>query len=81
MLSDRPGETLAGWKHALAGGATNIAVGVLNSPPDVVKTRMQEQSSATRRYASSWDCCCIIAREEGLRAFFRGSQASRNLLC
>lgn len=73
LLSEHPGEKLAGWKHAAAGGVTNIAVAVLNSPPDVVKTRMQEQSSTVRRYKSSWECCKLIMREEGPLAFFRGS--------
>lgn len=68
---------LAGWQHAAAGGITNIAVGVLNSPPDVVKTRLQDQSfaaeSGVEPYKGTWDCVRTIYRTEGILAFFRGS--------
>lgn len=69
--------TLAGWQHAAAGGITNIAVGVLNSPPDVVKTRLQDQSFASnsnlKPYKGTWDCVMTMWRTEGLASFFRGS--------
>lgn len=68
---------LAGWQHAAAGGITNIAVGVLNSPPDVVKTRMQDQSFAAESgdalYKGTWDCITQMWRTEGPMSFFRGS--------
>ncbi|KAI9596930.1 mitochondrial carrier domain-containing protein [Syncephalis fuscata] len=40
------------WRAMVAGGLANVAVGILNSPPDVVKTRMQD--AASKRYSSSW---------------------------
>lgn len=68
---------LAGWQHAAAGGITNIAVGVLNSPPDVVKTRMQEQNlsidAGVATYRSTWDCVRTMWYSEGILSFFRGS--------
>lgn len=44
-------------QHMLAGGLANVVVGVLNSPPDVVKTRMQDTSAA---YTSTWGTIYIL---------------------
>ncbi|CDH56640.1 succinate fumarate mitochondrial transporter [Lichtheimia corymbifera JMRC:FSU:9682] len=68
--SPDPEQTLAPWKHMVSGGLANVLVGVLNSPPDVVKTRMQDDS---RPYRSTWDCVKSMARNEGYLSFFRGS--------
>jgi len=52
-------------------------VGVLNSPPDVVKTRLQDQSFAAESggalYKGTWDCITTMWRTEGAMSFFRGS--------
>ncbi|CAO3634876.1 unnamed protein product [Mucor fragilis] len=58
------------WQHMVSGGMANVLVGVLNSPPDVVKTRMQD---AGRSYTSTWDCMKSMLRTEGPTSFFRGS--------
>ncbi|CAM0141482.1 unnamed protein product [Umbelopsis sp. WA50703] len=68
--STDPTQPLAPWKHMVSGGLANVLVAVLNSPPDVVKTRMQDEGSAHR---STWKCIKSMAREEGFRSFFRGS--------
>jgi hypothetical protein len=56
--------------HAIAGGVANVFVGVLNSPPDVVKTRMQDHSCT---YKNTWDCINQMYQKEGCSSFFRGS--------
>ncbi|KAI8391259.1 mitochondrial substrate/solute carrier [Radiomyces spectabilis] len=48
----------------------NVIVAVLNSPPDVVKTRMQDDG---RLYRSTWDCIKSMAKNEGFTSIFRGS--------
>ncbi|EIE84726.1 hypothetical protein RO3G_09436 [Rhizopus delemar RA 99-880] len=68
--SDSPDAPLQPWQHMFSGGMANVLVGVLNSPPDVVKTRMQD---AERTYKSTWDCIKTMAKQEGLTSFFRGS--------
>ncbi|KAI8083189.1 mitochondrial carrier domain-containing protein, partial [Gilbertella persicaria] len=68
--SGRSDDTLQPWQHMASGGLANVLVGVLNSPPDIVKTRMQD---AGRLYTSTWDCIKSMARQEGFRSFFRGS--------
>ncbi|KAI8975169.1 mitochondrial carrier domain-containing protein [Mycotypha africana] len=69
-MSKDPNEPLRPWQHMFSGGMANVLVGVLNSPPDVVKTRMQDSG---RSYTSTWDCLRTMARQEGLTSFFRGS--------
>ncbi|KAJ2965158.1 hypothetical protein NQZ79_g66 [Umbelopsis isabellina] len=68
--SKDPTQPLAPWKHMVSGGLANVLVAVLNSPPDVVKTRMQDEGNTHR---TSWQCIKTMAREEGFRSFFRGS--------
>ncbi|CAI2173767.1 9317_t:CDS:2 [Funneliformis geosporum] len=58
-------------QHYVASGfLSNVLVGVLNSPPDVVKTRMQDQSAS---YKNSWECVKFMLKNEGPLSFFRGS--------
>ncbi|CEP13219.1 hypothetical protein [Parasitella parasitica] len=68
--SSNPDTKLQPWQHMISGGMANVLVGVLNSPPDVVKTRMQD---AGRSYTSTWDCIKSMMRQEGPTSFFRGS--------
>ncbi|CAO3586674.1 unnamed protein product [Absidia cylindrospora] len=65
-----PTQPLSPWKHMVSGGLANVLVGVLNSPPDVVKTRMQDSG---KLYSSTWNCISSMARNEGFSSFFRGS--------
>lgn len=58
------------WQHAASGFGANIIVAVLNSPPDVVKTRLQDAKSP---YTGTIDCIRKIWKQEGLKSFFRGS--------
>ncbi|ORY95028.1 mitochondrial carrier domain-containing protein [Syncephalastrum racemosum] len=68
--STDPSQPLAPWKHMVSGGLANVLVGVLNSPPDVVKTRMQDDS---RPYRTTLECVKSMWRNEGFTSFFRGS--------
>eukprot|EP01063_Lacrimia_lanifica_P040577 TRINITY_DN925_c0_g6_i1.p1 TRINITY_DN925_c0_g6~~TRINITY_DN925_c0_g6_i1.p1 ORF type:complete len:327 (+),score=64.69 TRINITY_DN925_c0_g6_i1:109-981(+) len=54
----------------LAGGCTNVLVGVLVSPVDVVKTRVQLSASDTLSIRA---CLRGIIRDEGWRVLFRGA--------
>ena len=59
------------YHHMLAGGITNTFVGVLVSPFDVVKTRIQisrQEDALTIR-----GCVRGILKQEGWRTFFRGA--------
>ncbi len=56
----------------LAGFLANSAGAVLNTPLDVVKTRIQRQAAGTARYRTLLQSFALIWREEGLSAFGRG---------
>ncbi|PHZ15093.1 mitochondrial carrier [Rhizopus microsporus ATCC 52813] len=68
--SSDPNASLQPWQHMFSGGMANVLVGVLNSPPDVVKTRLQDSGSS---YKNTWDCVKSMAKQEGITSFFRGS--------
>ncbi|ORE20929.1 mitochondrial carrier [Rhizopus microsporus] len=68
--SSDPNASLQSWQHMFSGGMANVLVGVLNSPPDVVKTRLQDSGSS---YKNTWDCVKSMAKQEGITSFFRGS--------
>ncbi|CAG8467530.1 8393_t:CDS:2 [Cetraspora pellucida] len=57
-------------QHALSGFLANILVGIFNSPPDVVKTRMQDQNVG---YKNSFECVKLMLKNEGLKSFFKGA--------
>jgi solute carrier family 25 citrate transporter 1 len=56
----------------LAGLVANSAGAVLNTPLDVVKTRIQRQTAGTAKYRTLLQSFVLIWREEGLSAFGRG---------
>ncbi|CAG8591069.1 3119_t:CDS:2 [Racocetra fulgida] len=58
------------FQHALSGFLANILVGIFNSPPDVVKTRMQDQNVG---YKNSFECVKLMLKNEGLKSFFKGA--------
>lgn len=58
------------WQPGAAGGMSNIIVGILNAPPDTVKTRMQDRSA---NYKSTWDCVRSMIRNEGVLSLFKGA--------
>lgn len=60
---------------ALAGAASVFG----NTPLDVVKTRMQGLEAA--RYKNTWDCVVQIWRNEGPRAFYKGTIPRLGRVC
>ncbi|NWT90367.1 UCP3 protein, partial [Lanius ludovicianus] len=67
----------AGMAVRLLAGCTTGAVAVACAQPtDVVKVRFQASGALTdsaRRYSSTMDAYCTIAREEGFRGLWRGT--------
>jgi len=70
-------------QEILAGGGAGALGGLLSTPLDVIKTRIQTQN-ITCNYGKTAGCvsknngfklCKIICREEGLRGFTRGASA------
>ncbi|NWY74597.1 UCP2 protein, partial [Erithacus rubecula] len=59
----------------LAGCTTGAVAVACAQPTDVVKVRFQARalSSSARRYSSTMDAYCTIAREEGVRGLWRGT--------
>ena len=52
------------------------AAGVVSYPFDTVRRRLMMQSGRSAEdvvYKGAMDCFVVIAREEGMRAFFKGS--------
>merc|ERR1712013_205816 len=52
-----------------AGGGVQLAIAC---PVELVKIKLQTQSSGVGRYRGPWHCLSIIAREQGVRGLFRG---------
>jgi len=69
------GGELKPYHFMLCGGLSNVIVGILNSPPDVIKTRLQDQitGSTPAKYRNSLSCIQVMLREEGIRSFFKGA--------
>lgn len=63
-------EGLAPWQPAVAGGCSNVIVGILNAPPDTIKTRLQDTSAV---YKGTWDCVKSMVRNEGVLSLFKGA--------
>ncbi|XP_003387955.1 PREDICTED: tricarboxylate transport protein, mitochondrial-like [Amphimedon queenslandica] len=66
-------------KTALCGATAGAASVFGNTPIDVVKTRMQGLDA--HKYKSTWDCVKQIARNEGFRAFYKGTTPRLGRVC
>ena len=64
-MSDYSKAYLAGC----AGGGVQLAIAC---PVELVKIKLQTQSSGVGRYRGPWHCLSSIAREQGVRGLFRG---------
>lgn len=60
--------------YACASAFAAVATRATCQPFDVLKIRLQLQveSRSTAKYRSLLDCCGVISREEGVRAFWKG---------
>ncbi|ORY53238.1 mitochondrial carrier [Rhizoclosmatium globosum] len=58
--------------HALAGTAAECLSGFLWTPMEVMKSKLQVETTATGGTSATMDLAKRIYREEGMRGFFRG---------
>lgn len=65
-------DDIAPWKQLIAGGVGGIATWVSSYPMDVIKSRMQTDSS----YRSIWHCAKLSYQAEGIRVFFVGLETT-----
>lgn len=77
FLTNRPAGLTAGERGCVAGGAA-IGVMAATMPLEVVTRRMQVQGSPGHpvRYSSMLNCFVVLARDEGLASFWRGTVSS-----
>ncbi|KAG8521954.1 Tricarboxylate transport protein, mitochondrial [Galemys pyrenaicus] len=66
---------ITGVFGAIAGAASVFG----NTPLDVIKTRMQGLEA--HRYRNTWDCGLQILRNEGLKAFYKGTVPRLGRVC
>jgi len=63
----------------LFGGVAGAASVLGNTPLDVVKTRMQSLDAA--KYKNTWDCAKTIMKNEGPKAFYKGTLPRMSRVC
>lgn len=66
---------IVGMFGAFAGAASVFG----NTPIDVVKTRMQGLDA--HKYKNTWDCTVKIAKNEGFKAFYKGTIPRLSRVC
>ncbi|KAG0314886.1 hypothetical protein BGZ99_007788 [Dissophora globulifera] len=72
-------QDLSSSRLVVAGGFAGIAGWLSTYPTDVIKTRIQAQHDSTPKalqFKGFWDCTKHMYREEGMRVFFRGVNAT-----
>lgn len=76
-VAEMPRDLKAGERGFVAGGAA-IGVMAATMPLEVVTRRMQVQGSPGHpvRFTSMMNCFAVMAREEGIRSFWRGTVSS-----
>ncbi|CAJ2661254.1 unnamed protein product [Trifolium pratense] len=60
----------------IAGGLAGISSWIFNYPTDVIKTRLQAQTSSSMKYKGILDCTLKIIKEEGSIVLWRGLGAT-----
>jgi solute carrier family 25 carnitine/acylcarnitine transporter 20/29 len=60
----------------IAGGLVGISSWIFNYPTDVIKTRLQAQTSSSMKYKGILDCTLKIIKEEGSIVLWRGLGAT-----
>lgn len=71
------------WCRIVAGAVAGGSAAALANPTDVAKVRLQadgrlRMQGLTPRYTSTWNAFATIWRQEGLRAFYRGTIPNMN---
>lgn len=61
--------------HFVSSFCAGIAVAIVTSPIDVVKTRVMNVDPAAPAYNSMLDCFAKMLRTEGVRGFYKGVNA------
>ncbi|ETW08806.1 hypothetical protein H310_01317 [Aphanomyces invadans] len=80
----KDGETLSPWKSMLTGMLGAIPGPCINCPMDVVKTRMMAQENGkgvAGKYTGLVQATTLIAREEGIKALYKGLVPRLTRLC
>jgi solute carrier family 25 phosphate transporter 23/24/25/41 len=78
MLPTRAdGSSALYWKLA-SGAAAGLVAQSLMYPGDTLRRRMQTNGigGESRTYTSTWHCCRVIMRKEGIQGFYRGLVAN-----
>lgn len=78
------GDSLPAWKSGLTGMIGAIPGPCINCPMDVVKTRLMAQEAAAGaggKYKGMVDAMAVIAREEGVKALYKGLVPRLARLC
>ncbi|KAK3814253.1 MAG: mitochondrial carrier domain-containing protein [Benniella sp.] len=72
-------QDLSSSRLVVAGGFAGIAGWLSTYPTDVIKTRIQSQHDSipkAQQYKGVWDCARQLYKEEGMRVFFKGVNAT-----
>ncbi|KAG0337218.1 hypothetical protein BG004_007725 [Podila humilis] len=72
-------QDLSSGRLVVAGGFAGIAGWLSTYPTDVIKTRIQAQHDSapkSQQFRGVWHCTVHMYREEGMRVFFRGINAT-----
>jgi len=79
MLGEDPNAKFSVAQSLFAGGVAGAASVFGNTPIDVIKTRMQGLESS--KYKSSWDCVVQVAKNEGIKGFYKGTTPRLGRVC
>eukprot|EP00301_Raphidiophrys_heterophryoidea_P002153 c11005_g1_i2.p1 GENE.c11005_g1_i2~~c11005_g1_i2.p1 ORF type:complete len:207 (+),score=28.91 c11005_g1_i2:290-910(+) len=74
IMKDRlaAGDNPKVWHTVVTGGIVGGVSTVLNHPFDVIKSRMQAETTTPSRYKGTFSGLALIAREDGLAATMKG---------
>eukprot|EP00051_Salpingoeca_urceolata_P008822 m.109190 g.109190 ORF g.109190 m.109190 type:complete len:257 (-) comp15963_c0_seq2:36-806(-) len=76
IRSPEDSRTFEFLKLNFAGGVAGVVGWSVIYPIDVVKSKLQTQSLTEPQFRGAWHCAQQLLRAEGLRAFFRGYNAT-----
>lgn len=60
------------WQILLASTVSKVCASTTTYPHEIIRTRLQLQTTETRNYRGIWDAVRRIAAEEGVRGFYGG---------